>query len=101
MSFQKVSGALVHMLKDRYVVTRVVKYLDDFLFFGRSEQECRQQLACFYDLCAEIGCPIALHKTVGPATALTFLGYAVDSKAMLVAIPPMKIESYKSDLEDY
>lgn len=94
MIFQRVSDALVHVLRERYGIDRIVKYLDDFLFFGKTKEECASCLDFFFELCDRIGCPVAHNKTVGPATNLTFLGYAVDSRTMIVSIPLEKIQAY-------
>ena len=97
--FQKISDAIVHILKKHYGVTNVVNYLDDFLFIGETSDLCDIQLKAFYELCNDIGCPIAVEKTEGPATKLVFLGYHLDTKAMVVSIPADKLATYEADIQ--
>ena len=89
--FERFSDAIVYILKTRYKILNVVKYLDDFLFFGVTEKECRQALHCFRDLAKEINLPIAEHKTVGPDRIITFLGYEIDTVQKMIRIPQEKI----------
>ena len=43
------------------------------------------------DLCAKIGVPLAPGKTVGPTTALQFLGVTLDSVSMEARLPEDKL----------
>ena len=36
--------------------------------------ECRANMHKLYELCTELGVPVATEKTVGPTTCFTFLG---------------------------
>ena len=92
--FEKVSDGLVFILKERFGVVKVVKYLDDFLFVGKNRECCARSLRTFQALCKELGIPLAEHKTEGPTRALDFLGYHLDTRAMIVSIPKEKIDDY-------
>lgn len=74
-------------------------YLDDFFFAGRSgTDECSTLMQNFTDICRELGVPLAVDKTVGPTTVLTFLGLEIDSIQRQVRIPADKIHSLKQKL---
>lgn len=61
-------------------VSLSVHYLDDFLFWGPPEsQQCAVALSAAVSTFMRLGFPIAADKTVGPTTALTFLGIEIDS----------------------
>ena len=50
-------------------------YLDDFLFCGPPDSSvCAVVLEQALETCADLGVPVAMHKTEGPSTRLTFLG---------------------------
>ena len=68
-------------------------YLDDFLILGPAGSPlCGQALQTTLTLCDELGFPVALEKTEGPATTLTFLGIEIDSVAGQVRLPHDKLE---------
>ena len=61
-------------------VERQLHYLDDFLFLGAPHsQQGREYLIKASQTLATLGVPVAVHKTEGPVTAITFLGILVDS----------------------
>ena len=97
--FQRFSDALIHILKINYGVRKVVKYLDDFLFLAATKEECQSAMNCFSHLCNRIGVPLATHKTEGPVTKLTFLGYELDTRLMQIAIPSEKLAGYRESIQ--
>ena len=97
--FERFSSALVFILKDHYQVQHVIKMLDDFLFLGKTEQECLHGLNAFKDLCASLNLPLAEEKTVLPGREVTFLGIALDSLRQRAAIPREKACKYAGDLQ--
>ena len=48
----------------------VTRYLDDFLFMGRSSASCLHLLLDFRSMCATLGVPLAPEKTEGPVQAI-------------------------------
>ena len=58
-------------------------YLDDLLFVGSPNSlECKDLIGHFVVLCLELGIPLALEKTEGPVTCLSFLGLGIDTISM-------------------
>ena len=63
-------------------------YLDDFIFVGPSySQDCKLLLDVFFQVCNNLGVPIAEEKTCGPTTSFIFLGLVIDTKDLTVKIP--------------
>ena len=79
MIFERISSALKHILITEYKVKHIVKMLDDFLFIGASESECRYGLESFQHLCMIVNIPLAEEKTVQPTNELIFLGFTLDT----------------------
>ena len=77
--FEKVSDSLKYALTNFFKVSHVVKLLDDFLFIGKSLEDCTYGGDSFRKLCTLTGFPIAERKTVDPCHALTFLGVHLDT----------------------
>ena len=97
--FERFSSALKFILVSVYKVKHVVKLLDDFLFIGGTEAECRYALESFEHLCSITGVPLAHEKTVGPATSVTFLGVNLDTDSGHASIPVNKVTDYASAIE--
>ncbi|VDH91303.1 Hypothetical predicted protein [Mytilus galloprovincialis] len=75
-------------------------YLDDFIFMGaENTNDCLVLMDTFTNVCNELGVPIAENKTMGPTTVLPFLGFLIDTKLMMILIPPEKLEKLKVLLE--
>lgn len=75
-------------------------YLDDFIFMGaENTNDCLVLMDTFTNVCNELGVPIAENKTMGPTTVLPFLGFLIDTKLMMILIPPEKLEKLKVILE--
>ena len=52
-------------------------------------------------VCAELGIPLADHKTKGPATRITFMGIMIDIMAGQLSLPPEKLARLESLLIDW
>ena len=81
--FSAFADALAWALKQEGVVHQI-HYLDDFLFVGSPQSPlCKQALAKALALCKHLCVPVAMHKTEGPATQLTFLGIQINTAVEL------------------
>ena len=97
--FEKFSTFLEWVVKSRSGVDFMVHYLDDFFFTGHAETiECELLMQTFTSVCNTLGVPVAVEKTVGPATALTFLGLEIDSVKKQVRIPIDKLYNLRQKL---
>ena len=70
----------------------IIHYLDDFLAIGAPEsEECAVALVTVLRVFERLGFPVALNKLEGPWTSLTFLGFELDSIAMIIRLPLQKL----------
>ena len=71
----------------------LLHYLDDFLFIvppGSQEAACIKDVAI--TVFRDLGVPVAAHKTEGPVTQATFLGFMLDTEAFQLRLPQEKLE---------
>ena len=80
--FEMFSTSLEWVTMNKLGVTKVVHVIDDFLFMADSLEKCERDMKAFIDLCKQTGVPMARGKTVGPATALQFMGITLDAVSM-------------------
>ena len=89
--FNAVADALQWLL-ERQGLEGIDYYLDDFVMCGApGTQQCQQALLKTTQLCAQLGVPLAAHKTAGPSMCLTFLGIAIDTVANELWLPKDKL----------
>ena len=70
----------------------VIHYLDDFLLIGPAgSDECAVALAILLQTFEVLGLPVAWEKLEGPATSLTFLGFEIDTMALELRLPQVKL----------
>lgn len=75
----------------------VIHYLDDFLVTGApSTSECSIALRTMLDVFHRLGFPLAIEKLEGPTPRLEFLGFELDSQAMEVRLPPVKLRELQA-----
>ena len=95
--FNAIADALQWIMEARG--SKVIHYLDDFLLFGApGSKECLRSRMAIERLCAELGVPIASHKTEGPSCQLTFLGIELDSKALIARLPEDKLHRLQMEI---
>ena len=76
-----------------------IHYLDDYLFLGGpSSQQYDDALRLAQSLCEILGVPVSREKVEGPATILTFLGILLDTMAMELRLPQVKLERLKATI---
>ena len=70
----------------------VLHYLDDFLFLMPSRS---QETTCVKEVVEmtfrDLGVLVAVHKTEGPSTRVTFLGFVLDTDAFQLRLPEEKL----------
>ena len=90
--FSAVANAMAWSL---YVIgTRyLLHYLDDFLFIGSlGSNEAAVARDRAISTFQELGAPVAMHKTEGPATVVTFLGINIDTVVGQLCLPQEKLQ---------
>ena len=99
--FNAVADALEWCIRQKGV-KEVHHYLDDFIILGRPDSDqCREDLNSLTTVCAELGIPLAEHKTEGPTTCLAFLGIEVDTSAGILRLPDEKLRRLEATLRDW
>ena len=93
--FEKFSSALEHIVRDQTNGT-ILHFLDDFLLVGHTESECKHLLETFINTADSLGVPLAVEKTEGPTTVLSFLGIELDTKNQIARLPPEKLETCRN-----
>jgi hypothetical protein len=83
-------------------VQYIQHYLDDFITAGAPQSdECGRNLQMVLETCGELGVPIADDKTEGPATCITFLGIEMDTIAMVLRLPPYKLQRLQQEIQQW
>ena len=94
--FNTLADALEWVLSQRGIES-VLHYLDDFLILGPPESvRCQQALDLAMSTCEEVGFPLALEKVEGPDTVLPFLGIELDTKALQLRLPAVKLHQLRA-----
>ena len=89
--FTAVADALLWILGS-HGVGEGIHYLDNFLILGQTgTDECGRALALGLELCRFLGVTVAIQKTEGPATSLSFLGIVLNTEKMVIQLPQDKI----------
>ena len=71
-------------------------YLDDYFFANATKKGCQSDLDTFLTFCKELGVPISVDKTEGPANCITFLGIEIDTINMTIRLPEEKLTKLKT-----
>ena len=73
-------------------VNFVIHYLDDYLVVGTpASPECVEALTTLLGIFDRLGLPVAMDKLEGPWSRLTFLGFELDSSALEIRLPQVKL----------
>ena len=100
LTFERFSDALLYIITSRLKIKHCCKVLDDFLFIAETKELCQYALDAFSEFAKRIALPLAVHKTEGPSTCLTFLGIQIDTFKGELSIPQDKIKRYSNDIDD-
>ena len=64
----------LHWILEHNHGATLLHYLDDFLLLGPpGSPTCQDSMSNMLQVCQELGMPVAMEKSEGPATCLTFL----------------------------
>ena len=77
--FQRVSNAIVHIVRTKNNNSPLVNFLDDYLFSQLLRTACNNQIKMFLKVCSIIGMPESLEKTFWATRFLSFLGFIISS----------------------
>ena len=89
--FSALADGLIWMVHNQGF-RHALHYLDDFLLMGPpSSTHCKEALHATLQLCKEFGVQVAVEKTEGPSTILTFLGIEIDTCHCQLRLPQEKL----------
>ena len=84
--FTAVAGALEWYLRQQGV-SAVDHHLDDFITIGPPNSDvCQRNLRTISAVCESLGVPLAIDKTEGPTSCLTYLGIEIDTEAGILRL---------------
>ena len=80
----------------------IFHYIDDFITVGEPESDkCVANMTRMQRISYELGLPIEEKKTEGPSTCLTFLGIELDTRAMVMRLPEIKLTQLNQALAEW
>ena len=90
--FQRFSNAIKYLVEKlgKEAVKKIINYLDNFLFIGRTIDECNKLINSFLEICKRLNIPVADEKTVFGDSQVVFLGILLDGEHFVLAIPEEK-----------
>jgi hypothetical protein len=91
--WERYATAMEWVIRTQFGVQQITHYVDDTFLANRTWELCARDLASTKAGMDALGAPDADDKTVGPATALTYLGIRIDSVAMSISLDASKLAS--------
>ena len=90
--FTKLADAVVHQLRLKGI--QVIAYLDDWLIWAATEEECLQAAQIVLEFLKELGFKVNLKKSrLTPASQFEWLGLYWDLNRHTLSLPPKKRRS--------
>ena len=80
--FTRFADVLQHILQRGGPVSHLQHYLDDFFVAGKPDSEdCQFAFNRCFQICKQLGVPLADDKSEGPSTCIAFLSFEIKSVA--------------------
>ena len=99
--FSAVADALAWIMRQRGAGW-LDHYIDDFVTAGAPNSgECKRNVSIMKAVCLETGLPVEPEKDEGPATRIGVLGIELDTQAMIVRLPPVKLNQLRAELASW
>lgn len=90
--FEWYSSAAEHIAKRSFNIEHMHHYVDDFLIFAKTKEECDMFMKLVVKLFNSLGLPVALDKLEGPLLAMAFLGIIFDSQLMMLRLSEERLK---------
>ena len=84
---------------NRLGFAKVSGYIDDFIVFGETEEECLLSQCTLMSVLGDLGFSVSWRKCCPPSQKVRYLGIDFDSKEMTLSLPTDKLEKLHSELE--
>ena len=83
-------------------MSNLQRYLDDIFVAGKPDsEECQVAFNRCFQICKQLGVPLANDNTEGPSTCITFLGFEIDSVAQELRLPASKFGRMRAELRSW
>ena len=79
---------------------RILCYIDDFMFFGKSKEECNYLMEIFETVCLMLGYEIKSEKKESASSESIMLGREIICPSLWIKAQDKKIDKYKNKLLD-
>ena len=96
--FTEISNFITRTM-ERLGFACVANYLDDFLIFGSSYQDCQMAQTTLITLLGELGFLVSWKKCSTPSTSVRYLGIIIDSMTMSLSLPEDKLLKLDKELQ--
>ena len=96
--FTKISNFVVSTM-DRLGYHYVINYIDDFLVYGDSYEECQEAQTVLIHLLGQLGFYVSWKKCTSPARKIKYLGINFDSILMELSLPDDKLLKLYHEIE--
>jgi hypothetical protein len=73
-----------------------IRYVDDFLLIGQTEEETSHAMSVLTSILTRLGLRINNAKTEGPAQKMEFLGIELDSSKQVICVPDKRVHELQS-----
>lgn len=80
-------------------ITTIANYLDDFILFGNSPDQCLVFQRVLIRLLCSLGFRISWHKCTSPSQSVRYLGVIFDSSSLELRLPLDKLQALRAELE--
>ena len=101
-TFNSVADMVEWIILNKYNVTDLMHYLDDFLMVGPAgSDQCALNLQISLAVCRSLGLPPHPGKCIGPATRLVVLGIELDSIEQSSRLPAEKLANLQELIQSW
>jgi len=99
--FNAFADAVTWILVQRFDITALIHYLDDFFVCAVTKEECQRKVDTILMVFKKLGIPVAEDKLEGPSQCLVFLGIEIDAVAMVCRLPKDKLLDLSKSLNHW
>lgn len=95
--FTQLSNFIIRCMYHREITT-IANYLDDFILFGSSFEQCQFFQRVLIRLLCSLGFHISWHKCTSPSQTVRYLGIIFDSNRLELRLPLDKLQLLREEL---
>ena len=91
---------IVEKFLPKYLIGRILCYIDDFMFFAKTKIECNKLMTVFENVCKDLGLIVKLEKKETADSNVVLLGRQFECENLWIKSRDKKLEIYKQKLKD-